>query len=612
MGAIALTIDGVTKRAVWKSIQLSRPINGFATLAIDVDSLDGAYVPVVGKAVVLSRSGTTRFAGILDSFRQVGVVGGQKPIYLRHRINAIHKSVVCERRFVTANIPSQSLSTTLSYLITNFLTGYSITLSGSQAAGPTLAAMTITYMRVDEFLNKLSELSGYVWEIDDAFALRMYAPGDIAATFNVTTGDGHLIGDVEVEPQYGEYANRVILRYHWPGIFAYAFLGQSANFSNGETVVIGSKTYTFQTSLTDVDGNVLIGANGGASLVNLTAAINLSGGSYAASTSKNTQVNAWQLHPTAMGVRANEVGPTGNAIGVSESAVTGSWFTEGNSPTSTLTFGTAAGVGNIAIAEDLTEQASVGIWERVYDRDDITTSTEAQATVTKMLAAALASSKLALYRTRTDGLLPGRTQTIGVASRGVSGSHLIVEVNAAHDGGKDEGLLYTVKARLGTEPGMLWRDVYKQWSGSTGASGASGFSGGSVVSGGGGGSAGVLGPVFLGGSPAVWVQSASPTWVPADGSPVGDVGTEAPVDTSARGTSAAVAKVRLRARSGSVSARVVDESGNVVGTLPSAYTGTTFSWQTFAVALTAGAHRYHLELLPGTANVDVNGIGFLE
>ena len=63
-----------------------------------------------------------------------------------------------------------------------------------------------------------------------------------------------------------------------------------------ETVVIGAKTYTFQTTLTDVDGNVLIGATIKASLENLIAAINLevaeAGTKFAASMTAHPTANA--------------------------------------------------------------------------------------------------------------------------------------------------------------------------------------------------------------------------------------------------------------------------------------------------------------------------------
>ena len=44
------------------------------------------------------------------------------------------------------------------------------------------------------------------------------------------------------------------------------FTGQPADTN---TVVLGAKTYTFQTTLTDVDGNVLIGPSAAISIDNL-------------------------------------------------------------------------------------------------------------------------------------------------------------------------------------------------------------------------------------------------------------------------------------------------------------------------------------------------------
>jgi hypothetical protein len=61
----------------------------------------------------------------------------------------------------------------------------------------------------------------------------------------------------------------------------------TGNASNGETVTVGSKTYTFETTLTNVDGNVQIGVDASTSLDNLVAAINLAAGAgtkYAAAT----------------------------------------------------------------------------------------------------------------------------------------------------------------------------------------------------------------------------------------------------------------------------------------------------------------------------------------
>lgn len=98
--------------------------------------------------------------------------------------------------------------------------------------------------------------------------------------------------------------------------------------TNGDTVTLGAKTYTFQTVLTNVDGNVLIGANAAAALTNLFNAINLgpgSGTTYAAATTLHPTVSAETVTATTIVVRAKSSGTGGNTIASTKVAVTLSW-----------------------------------------------------------------------------------------------------------------------------------------------------------------------------------------------------------------------------------------------------------------------------------------------
>lgn len=97
---------------------------------------------------------------------------------------------------------------------------------------------------------------------------------------------------------------------------------------NTEAVVVGDKTYAFQTTLTDVDGYVLIGADAEESIENLVAAINLATGAgslYAASMTKNQQVKAVKGSATTLVVTALVAGTVGNLIPSTESLTNGSW-----------------------------------------------------------------------------------------------------------------------------------------------------------------------------------------------------------------------------------------------------------------------------------------------
>lgn len=98
--------------------------------------------------------------------------------------------------------------------------------------------------------------------------------------------------------------------------------------ANGATVTIGHKTYTFQTTLTNVDGNVLIGASAAAALDNLKSAINLTAGAgttYATATTANTEVSATTNTDTTQVVEALVAGAAGNTIPLSETSSVLSW-----------------------------------------------------------------------------------------------------------------------------------------------------------------------------------------------------------------------------------------------------------------------------------------------
>ena len=102
----------------------------------------------------------------------------------------------------------------------------------------------------------------------------------------------------------------------------------SDNVADGDTVTTGTKTYTFQTVLTNVDGNVLIGASPLASLANLINAIKLgpgAGTAYAASTTANGFVTATFGVGNSMTATALVGGSVGNTIVTTATGSFSSW-----------------------------------------------------------------------------------------------------------------------------------------------------------------------------------------------------------------------------------------------------------------------------------------------
>jgi hypothetical protein len=90
--------------------------------------------------------------------------------------------------------------------------------------------------------------------------------------------------------------------------------------ADGDTVTIGSKTYTFKTTLTPSANQVLIGGSAANACANLASAINGTGNpgtDYASATSVHTQVTATSTASTVV-VTARSVGTGSNSIATTE------------------------------------------------------------------------------------------------------------------------------------------------------------------------------------------------------------------------------------------------------------------------------------------------------
>lgn len=156
----------------------------------------------------------------------------------------------------------------------------------------------------------------------------------------VVDPDGDTVADVTVAPGDG-LASLVKA--------AQTLTGDGTNITNGDTVTIGSKVYTFEDTLTNVDGHVLKAGSAAGSLTNLFHAINASGGvsgtDYAALTTANTQVVATNPSGTTVVVTAITAGSAGNAIATTEVSTHLSW----GAATLAGGVGTASGLSSLAL-----------------------------------------------------------------------------------------------------------------------------------------------------------------------------------------------------------------------------------------------------------------------
>jgi hypothetical protein len=130
----------------------------------------------------------------------------------------------------------------------------------------------------------------------------------------IVPGGAATIQDTIVIPRTASQALTTNLDRSALGMPATGVLTLAANAGNTETVTLDAKVYTWQTSLTDSDGNVLIGASASASIDNLVAAITLGSGAgttYAASTTIHPTVSAYAGAGDTMDVRQCAPGVSG-------------------------------------------------------------------------------------------------------------------------------------------------------------------------------------------------------------------------------------------------------------------------------------------------------------
>lgn len=191
------------------------------------------------------------------------------------------------------------------------------------------------------------------------------------------------------------------------GVRAQGTLTMDTQPSDGDTITIDSKTYTWQATLTDADGNIYIGADLAGAQANLVAAMDLTGTAgtdYAASMTRHPTVNMAAFAANDAVLTAKAEGTAGNSIATTET------FTAGTNVFDAATLGTTtAGVNHVA--------ATVS---RQRLTDDYTNTS---AAITMLTAPATGETLAVTYGSGTDDTYAQSVHTttspIGVRGRNI-------------------------------------------------------------------------------------------------------------------------------------------------------------------------------------------------
>lgn len=599
--AITFTIATVAKD-LQQGWHISETLNGRNVMNFEVNSYDGTYRPAARAVVEFKDGATYIFGGTIETLDEGGL-GGHGVTPITTKVGVIDFNALPDRRMLEITIPAGTLKAALQQ-IEPYLTGFSVTLDPAQVVGPSHADPLIFELgNLTSILNKLSVITGYAWEISYSRVLKMFAPGTTTA-WAITASDGQADGDITASPSLVDYANYIIGRFLNEGRVAYAILNASQNWINGETVIVGSKTYTFKTAITgadNVDGNVHLGGTISESLDTLHRAITLdptAGTDYALSMTVNSQATAYRSGsgPGSLVVQALQAGVAGNSIAVASNNPDTTWTVAGSAIVTTLEFGADESLTNEVIADS--GAATADRVEKVITLSDIRDEATAQALVDGYLVRSLVEPREIHYRTRVSGLHPGMRQSITEPKRNISGYCLITAVDITCEGST---FFYNVTAVEGTTIVPSYQDTYKAWNGS-----GSGSTMAVSTSGGGGSSTVLSAPVSLGGLETASIPMATPAvrkkaWNYMPFYPTTDV--VVLVRTWSWVRNAAVGAI----------AYIVREGDNaIVGTAATeTATSRPTTPKTFYVSMTAG-QSYRLEVVSTVDGESVYCLGSLE
>lgn len=220
MPLTSFTIGGDEFNPELANFEIRETSGGTSTLSCEVTSVGSPILrPKKHQVVIVQEDGVRIFAGQITQTRERGHGGpnlyseGGAPQIVT-TITAEDFNRYAERVHVTETVADGTTLEAFLTTVVTYMASLGVTLHPSQVTGPNLKAMAFTRAKGVDVLNSLSEATGYTWNIDYDKQLRMWAPGDLSAPFDIDEFDDppRWTGDVEVEEILGdEYANRVVV-----------------------------------------------------------------------------------------------------------------------------------------------------------------------------------------------------------------------------------------------------------------------------------------------------------------------------------------------------------------------------------------------------------------
>lgn len=553
--AIGVTINSVDRTSYIDRLEFSidATLGQRTTATVSFRDLANSVRPTIDQRITIANGPSTLFSGLITEAEETPL---GRDTGLRRRLTCTSAEVYCDRRLVTETIASgQTLKQVLTTLVTNYLTGW-LTLSASQANGPTLSALTYDHRVLTDVLNELSTVTGYIWSTPleaGSPVLAMTLPAAANAPFTITDADRNCT-EFRYRLNRDQYRNR---QYVKAGTDAVVLKSETWVSNGSQTTYV--TTYPAPNNINGYWPNLLI-------------------------------VDAVTQGPIFWGVTA------------------GQWYWNWATHTIVNDTGVPLAAGKVVSAptydaqfpitvqsDSSSQQGLYGLYELIVEAPETFDNDLAQDIADGLIRRYASSPAIVEFTTDEAGLAVGQRLTINLTTRSLNDTFLVTSLRQTLL--TDNTLRSRVEAVQGTDTLGSWLDLYRGWSGSAG---------GSVISVVSGGSTGAVAPTTrtiypLGGSG--FAGSRGATWI--------DVEDQIPV-TIPTGIASGTVYCRVRAQNAgiAVTPRLVSSSGAQAG-IGSASTSSTWVRQSFAATLVA-SQVYGLQVLPSSDGEDVFGLGYLD
>jgi hypothetical protein len=163
MTVLTISIAGVDKSSMFQanSFSFTDELKNKTTARFDLVDAAGTYRPIRGQLVVIAKSGTTVYSGIIDEFDEEKWTS----IANKFSISCVNLSDIFERTIVFGSYDSYAAGDIIKDLVSIFFAAEGITTTNVED-GPVLPLIEFNYIAMSDALNDLAAYSGLSWYID--------------------------------------------------------------------------------------------------------------------------------------------------------------------------------------------------------------------------------------------------------------------------------------------------------------------------------------------------------------------------------------------------------------------------------------------------------------